>query len=205
VQAIKDKGFNSIDDLLDMADDQIDKLVKHIGQWQDRNAATAPNVSFPFLCVQKIKAICWWASLCVRQGIQAVDVDDFTNAVCKTAIKRLQEEKEINKAQEDLVPAEPQKLGWDLLKWPKFWEGQGAAAIPLTYLIREEEAIDLAAAPGNYNTVDDYLIARTMLEGHHFKINNARLYNEVKPLLVDSAGGWAFVKQFDGKMGERPC
>jgi hypothetical protein len=33
VQAIKDKGFNSIDNLLDIADNQINKLVKHIGQW----------------------------------------------------------------------------------------------------------------------------------------------------------------------------
>jgi hypothetical protein len=33
VQAIRNEGFNSVDDLLDIADDQINKLVKHIGQW----------------------------------------------------------------------------------------------------------------------------------------------------------------------------
>jgi hypothetical protein len=42
----------------------------------------------------------------------------------------------------------------------------------------------------------------TVLEGDHYKINYARLYNEVKPLLVDGAR-WAFVKRFDQMKNSR--
>jgi hypothetical protein len=40
-----------------------------------------------------------------------------------------------------------------------------------------------------------------MLSGNHYKIDNARVYNDLKPLIVDGAG-WAFIKKFDrGKIG----
>jgi hypothetical protein len=81
VQAIRDEGFNSVDDLLDIAEDQIDKLVKHIGQWRDTTVAN--TINFPFLCVQRLKALRWWASLRVRQGIPDVDADAFTNQSAK--------------------------------------------------------------------------------------------------------------------------
>jgi hypothetical protein len=48
--------------------------------------------------------------------------------------------------------------------------------------------VDLNANPTNFASIDDYLIATTKLEGDDFNIDNARLYNDIKPLLVDSCG-----------------
>lgn len=58
------------------------------------------------------------------------------------------------------------------------------------------------ADPVNYNSVDDYLMATTKLEGDHYKIDNAQLYNDIKPLLVDGAG-WAFVKRYNRRKDGR--
>jgi hypothetical protein len=60
IQAIQEQGFSTLKDLLDIADDQIHELVKQVGRWRNPNL---PNVAFPFLCVQKLKAFKWWASL----------------------------------------------------------------------------------------------------------------------------------------------
>lgn len=69
---------------------------------------------------------------------------------------------------------------------------QGAAHLPLIYLIWDDEAVVPNADPVAYNTVDDYLMTTAMLTRDHFKIDNAWLYSNIKPLLVDGAG-WAFI------------
>jgi hypothetical protein len=120
-------------------------------------------------------------------------------------MQRIQEESQIKTALEDQTPTKPTKLGWDLSLWPKFWEQlktylsqcRGAACIPLVYLVREHDVIlpemhDM----GLYDSVDDYMMATTMLSGDHYKIDNTRLYNDLKPLVIEGAG-WAFIKKFD--------
>ena len=117
----------------------------------------------------------------------------------------IQEESQIRTALEDQVPTPPTKLGWDLSLWPKFWEQlttylsqcRGAARIPITYLVREHDVITPEMHDmGLYESVDDYMMATTILSGEHFKIDNTRLYNDLKPLVIEEAG-WAFIKKFD--------
>jgi hypothetical protein len=120
-------------------------------------------------------------------------------------MQRILEESEIKNALVDQVPTKPTKLGWDLSFWPKFWEQlktylsqcRGAARIPLNYLVREHDVVVQEQYNMTlYDLVDNYLIATTTLSGDHFKIDNTRLYNELKPLVVEGAG-WAFIKKFD--------
>jgi hypothetical protein len=95
IQAVKNEEFKMLEDLLDIAEDQIDKLVKLFGSWQD--AAATNNTNFPFMCIQRLKAR-------VHQGIINWNPDEFMLAICKTSLRRLQEEeKEINDALEDRV------------------------------------------------------------------------------------------------------
>lgn len=210
VAAIEAEGFSNILDLLSISEDQIDKMVKHMGNWRERTAPTdppTPPVNFPFLVVQKLKALHYWASLRKRQGITIMQIDasNFTKDACTLTMLRLQEESDITTALKDQVPTKPGKLGWDLAHWPKFWETlktylsqcRGAAHIPLTYLIREHDVVTLEMHDmGQYTSVDDYMVATMMLSGDHYKIDNARVYNDLKPLIVDGAG-WAFIKKFD--------
>jgi hypothetical protein len=119
----------------------------------------------------------------------------------------LQEESEIKTALEDQVPTKPGKLGWDLAHWPKFWEQLktyllsqccGMAHIPLIYLeVRKHETMTIEMHDmTQYSSVDDYMVVTMMLSGNHYQIDNARIYNDLKPLVVDGAG-WAFIKKFD--------
>jgi hypothetical protein len=97
------------------------------------------------------------------------------------------------------------KLRWDLLLWPKFWEHlktylsqcRGVAHTPLHYLVREHD--DISQDRHNmalYDLVDNYLIATTILRGDNSKINNTRMYNKLKPLVVEGTC-WAFIKKFE--------
>jgi hypothetical protein len=108
---------------------------------------------------------------------------------------RIQEESEIKTVLIDQVPMKLSKVGWNLLLWPKFWEHmktylsqcRGMACIPLHYLVQDHDAVTQEQHNmALYDSVDNYLIA----------INNSRLYNKLKPLVVEGAG-WAFIKKFD--------
>jgi hypothetical protein len=215
VNAVNAEGFATVTDLLAISEEQIKAMIKHIGSWQERiapvapaaGAAAPPAVNFPFLVVQRLKAFWYWASLRKRQGtaLNAIDAEEFTEDIWVTTMQRIQEESQIKSALEDQTPTKPTKLGWDLLLWPKFWEQlktylsqcRGAACIPLVYLVCEHDAIlpemhDM----GLYDSVDNYMMATAMLSGDHYKIDNTRLYNNLKPLVIEGAG-WAFIKKFD--------
>jgi hypothetical protein len=209
VTAVGEEGFSTITDLLSISADQIDKMVKRMGNWCDRTVAVVPPtppVNFPFLGVQKLKALHNWALLRKHQGIpiNQVHASKLTEDVCTATMLRLQEESDIKTALEDQVPTKPGKLGWDLAHCPKFWEilkkrylsqCRGAAHIPLNYLIRAHEALTVDMHDiSQYNSMDDYMVATVMPSGDHYKIDSARIYNDLKPLIVDGAG-WAFIKK----------
>jgi hypothetical protein len=94
---INNQGFTTINDLLSISQNQIGKMVKHMGTWRaDRNAvppvagaAPAVPVNFPFLVVQKLKALHYWASLRKRQGLalNQIDVAEFTPAACEITMQ----------------------------------------------------------------------------------------------------------------------
>jgi hypothetical protein len=215
VTAINNEGFTKVTDLLSISEDQVDKMVKHIGNWKERVVAVAPAagavapeaVNFPFLVVQRFKALRYWASLRKRQGtaLNAIDADEFLEETWEATMQRILEESHIKTAQEDQVPTKPTKLGMDLSLWPKFWEQlktylsqcRGTAHIPLQYLVREHDTVSVEMHDMTlYDSVDDYMMATTMLSGDHYKVDNTRLYNDLKPLVVEGAG-WAFIKKFD--------
>jgi hypothetical protein len=60
----------------------------------------------------------------------------------------------------------------------------GAAHIPPTYVIRDEEVTDNILA-AEYKTKDERLVAMMVLEGAHYQLDNMTLYDEFKPLVVD--------------------
>jgi hypothetical protein len=67
--------------------------------------------------------------------------------------------------------------------------GAGAVHIPLSYLIQEHEAVEAGMhGMAQYKSVDDYMIATTILSGNHFKIDNTHLNKNLKPLVIKGAG-----------------
>ena len=74
----------------------------------------------------------------------------------------------------------------DIHKWTKFWlkfmtylgRVHGAAKIPLTYLIRKQGEVTAAVLAADYLTIEDRLLATTVLAGSHFALDNVTLYND---------------------------
>jgi hypothetical protein len=141
-------------------------------------------------------------------GILA-NATDFTDAVVEEALARMNADKDYKRATEDTDITKPAKLT-DLVKWIKFWElfttylgrVKGAALTPLTYLIRDHEAVTPELIEADYTSVQERLIATTALSGAHFELDNRTLYDEFKPLVVDGAG-WSFIKRFDKRKDGR--
>jgi hypothetical protein len=128
---------------------------------------------------------------------------DFTNAVMEATLLRMRADDDYKAAKKEAEVQKPVVLS-DLGKWTKFWElfttylsrVKGAANTPLSYLVREHAEVTAEIAAMDYGTVEDRLIATTVLQGAHFDLDNRTLYDELKPLVVEGPG-WAFVRRFD--------
>ena len=201
--AIFENGFETILDLANVQEDDLDRLPKHLEAW--RNPAAAPNqqVRIPFVSLKKLKAMRYWvlAQRCI--GVETPRAQDFTNEVLEETLARMKADKDYKLATEETEIQKPEKLT-DLAKWTKFWEllstflgrVKGAALIPLAYLVREHREVTPEILNAEYDSIQDRLIATTALSGTHFEMDNRTLYDEFKPLVVDGPG-WGFVKKFD--------
>jgi hypothetical protein len=73
---------------------------------------------------------------------------------------------------------------------------RGAAKCPLTYVFRDHEDVDNAMHTAAYEDHDARLIATTALRGSWFELDNHRVYDEFKALILKGPG-WSFIKTFD--------
>jgi hypothetical protein len=142
--AINENGLNTVQDLVSVQDEDLNKLPKHLEAWKDPQAPANNQVRIPFVSLTKLKAMRYWvlAQRCI--GVDAPNVANFTDDVITETLARMQADKDYKKATEDTDIRKPEKL-MDLVKWTKFWElfttylgrVKGAALTPLSYLIRE--------------------------------------------------------------------
>ena len=201
--AINENGFNTVQDLVSVQDEDLDKLPKHLEAWKDPQAPANNQVRIPFVSLTKLKAMRYWvlAQRCI--GVDAPNVANFTQEVITETLARMQADKDYKKATEDTDIRKPEKLT-DLVKWTKFWElfttylgrVKGAALTPLSYLIREHVVVTQEQLDAVYGSTQERLITTTALSGAHFDLDNRTLYDEFKPLVVDGPG-WSFIKKFD--------
>jgi hypothetical protein len=92
----------------------------------------------------------------------------------------------------------------DLNKWEIFWDRfesymsrlRGAAKCPYTYVFREEADVNASTHAAVYQEHDAWLVTTTLLQGDWFTIDNQRVYDEFKNLVVKGPG-WSFAKAFD--------
>ncbi|KAI2507354.1 hypothetical protein MHU86_7074 [Fragilaria crotonensis] len=201
--AINENGFNTVQDLVSVQDEDLNKLPKHLEAWKDPRAPANNQVRIPFVSLTKLKAMRYWvlAQRCI--GVEAPNVADFDADVITETLARMQADKDYKKATEDTDIRKPEKLS-DLVNWTKFWEllttylgrVKGAALTPLSYLVREHDTVTREQLDAEYGSVQERLIATTALSGTHFELDNRTLYDEFKPLVVDGPG-WSFIKKFD--------
>jgi hypothetical protein len=201
--AIIENGFITIQDLVSVQDQDLDKLPKHLEAWRVPNANPNAQVRIPFLSLTRLKAMRYWvlAQRCI--GVDNPNVNDFAGEVIEETLARMKADSDFKLATEDTNIRKPEKLT-DLAKWTKFWEllttylgrVKGAALTALSYLVRDHEEVTRAHHDAEYQSVQERLIATTALNGTHFNLDNRTLYDEFKPLVVDGPG-WSFIKKFD--------
>jgi hypothetical protein len=204
--AINNQGYHVIGDLTLTDDTTIKKyLAKSISPAANGVQAAgnaAQQVRLPLVAMHKLRAMRYWVLAQRRQGL-VEDANDFDNEVAVATLAIMRAEDEFKEASAAIVLDKPTPLT-DIHKWTKFWlkfmtylgRVHGAAKIPLTYLIRKQGEVTAAVLAADYLTIEDRLLATTVLAGSHFALDNVTLYNEFKPLVVDGPG-WGFIKKFD--------
>jgi hypothetical protein len=201
--AIIDVGFDSLEVLLEVEEDDVDQVIKNVRETRRVLGAQAQgNVTFPFLAIRRLKAMHGWAAEMRRTGRQ-LNVGLFAGAMITTAVLRYSVGSMRSSTMEDEVIDKPKELT-DLAKWETFWEQwktymgrvRGAAKCPLTYTFRDHEIVDPALHLLNYPDHDARLIATTTLDGPWFLLDNQRTCDEFKSLVLKGPG-WNFIKTFD--------
>jgi hypothetical protein len=100
-------------------------------------------------------------------------------------------------------PSKPEalKATKDWMKWFEnfknyFGQIRGTARISLTYIIRNHLEVNKDFRNAEYGSTLECLIAITCLNRMHFEIDNKRVWQEVKALVIDGFG-WSYIKQFE--------
>jgi hypothetical protein len=202
-EAIINEGFDTLDTLATVDEDDIDSMIKNVRETRGiLGAAAQGNVTFPFLAIKQLKAMKNWATELV-QTQHPLNAGLFTGMVINNAVAQFALERLRADTQEDEAPYKPTELS-DLIKWETFWERwktylsriNGAAKCPLSYIIRDHDEVLDVHHNAMYEDHDARLVATTALQGDWFTLNNHRVYDEFKALVLKGPG-WSFIKQFD--------
>jgi hypothetical protein len=203
-ERLVDEGLDTLETLADLEEADIDKMIKIVRENRRALGANAPgNITFPFLPTKRLKAMRHWAAELKRTGRPLNNAGLFAGLVMNTAVARYSLDLLRSELAEEEMVDKPKDL-LDLMKWETFWEQfktymgrlRGAAKCPLTYVFREHAAVDPAMHLLAYQDHDARLVATTELLGPWYEVDNHRVYNEFKSLVLKGPG-WSFVKSFD--------
>jgi hypothetical protein len=202
-ERIIDEGFDTLETLADLKESDIDDMIKNVRETRRALGANAPgDISFPFLPIKRLKAMRFWAVELKRTG-RPLNAGLFTGALITTALTRYALDLLRSELKEDETIDKPKELA-DLIKWETFWEQwktymgrlRGAAKCPLSYVFRDHEQVEPAMHLQAYDDHDSRLIATTELTDSWFEVDNHRMYDEFKALVLKGPG-WSFIKGFD--------
>ena len=133
----------------------------------------------------------------------------MTDPELAKAMDRIQKKEERITASKDIAVTKPEKLT-NLKNWQAFWEkwdnymGQvyGAADIPLQYVYRGHKTVTVEMRNRPYETDEQEMMATAVLQTNHYVLDNKRVWNEFKPLVVDGPG-WPFIKSYENATNGR--
>ncbi len=199
------EGLEDLDSLNELEYDDIDRMIKNVRE--ARRGLPTEGVSFPTLPGKRLKALHSWVKERVRTGV-ALNAGHWTDVKRNAAVACFSVEQLRSETQED-TPDKPGELT-DLAKWEIFWERfksylrriRGAAKCPLTYVIREQQAVTAAERNAVYEDHDMKLVATTLLEGDWFFLDNQHVYDEFKALVLKGPR-WGFIKTYDRRKDGR--
>jgi hypothetical protein len=199
--AVREQGVENMVTLSELTIKDIRYLAKNVMQYQAPLVAPG-EVRLPFTAVKKLEAARYWIDTRKWTG-QPWRAHDLDNGELSQAMSRIQQKDERVTAGKDADVTKPEKLS-NLKHWQAFWEKwenymkqvYGSADIPLNYIYREHDAVTPEIRAEAYGTDEEERMATTVLATNHFNLDNKRVWNEFKPLIVDGPG-WPFIKTYE--------
>lgn len=201
-----EQGFETTSDLLAASESDIDTLARNLS----RHPHPDPDVKMPFMAVKRLKGFRFWVDECERTGF-IPDPASFGDADVAKYTGKLTDYTEVmeaSKSEESKKPETLKKLAnWTL--WNESFlnylrQQMGAAKVPLIWLTRDAPPSDEAEEldPDDFPNDTEYLIQATVFEGRHFTMDNARLYRELKSVIVNGEG-WTYIKRYEKRQDGR--
>ena len=207
-QFLVSQGMTTIEDLRALPEDEVSKLIKHASAWRPPTApapqggAIPAQVIFPYLSVVKLKALRAWADYREARG-QTTSPAPFSGETISVWLGRLQEISKVLKDKDADEAVKPAPLasfsGWEafeeaFITYLSCFRSAGTQA-PINYCIREESEAEVTAEirDANYDSIDDDLIATIPFTGATYRRDNKRVYDKLKPLVVNGPG-WSFIQ-----------
>jgi hypothetical protein len=216
-ELLEKQGIRNIHDLTDLPFAEIDMMIQHLSRWKQKTAVVDDDDDpvaapmFPYLAVRKFKALRSWADYCLLRG-DVPNPAHFDERTTSRFLNRLTELEEIARAKKDGDDTkEPPTLSL-MTSWPTWIElfmtylsqhRSVVAGTPLVYVIRDKDEVapdDLAR--DDWDSVDDDLVATSILEGETFTRDNKRVFDILKPFVMEGQG-WPFVQTFNKKRDGR--
>jgi hypothetical protein len=192
-------------------------MIQHLSRWKPRatdveeDEDPVPAPTFPYLATRKFKALCSWPDYCILRG-DTPNPAHFDDRAVTRFLNRLTELEEIDWARKDGDETkDPPKLA-SMTAWPKWvklfttYLAQHRSVVAGTlwaYVIRDNNEVapdDLAR--NDWDSVDDDLVATSILEGESFSRDGKRVFDILKPFVMEGPG-WPFVQPFNRRRDGR--
>ena len=189
-----DQCISNITDLRGLDDKDIEGLTYNIMKYGSDQAPQGAVIRFPFNSIKKLKGARYWIELRIRTG------QDWTSGTClagevTNSLTRIQELKRIKDSLGESDPTRPDKLSsfknwtaWFQKVGTYFDQIRGAADVPLPYVYREARTITPEALVRTYGTEEKRFHHTTVLVGGHYALDNKRVWQELKSLVIDGPG-----------------
>lgn len=208
-QKFVDEGFTSIASLAEMSDGEIEELCKHISRWRTApDGAQVDDITLPFLSVKRLRGMRLWVIIQQRMGLP-VQAGSFTNGVATSMLERIRFVDSIEKANKEASPTKPKVLA-SFTEWRAWWESwvtytsqlRGANSIPLPYVYRSHDDVTPELRAAVYANTDAEYSSCYLLIGPDYQADNKRIYDELKPLVIDGPA-WTFIRSHDSTSNGR--
>ena len=150
----------------------------------------------------------YWVQVRTRQGLSTV-ASDCTSTEITNMTVRMKFIENINASHDSASPTKPKPL-LSFSNWRFWWESwetylhqiRGAMGLPLTYFQRVHDKVHPFMLLEVYDDSDVEFCRTFKLDGAEYKADSARLFDELKPLVIDGPG-WTYVKPFSSKRNGR--
>jgi hypothetical protein len=195
-------GYDGMEAFAMLTPGEIENFVKSVNKTPGVAGADPPHI--PHASILRLKVMRLWTIWQQRQGIAVIHTD-YTQAAENWARERYRFESdlEINKPG---TPSSPDKFMNFDKSWRSFKDGvigmltavRGGMNIPLAYVLRSHDAVDIHVRDAEYTTSDDFLMAVVEISADStwYKADNARVWNLIHPLL-HSTNAWEYIRQFE--------